>query len=311
MRRPISFLLVACLWATAALAAPKDSQYVVGPGDILQLAVPQVPSLDRQLAVRPDGMILLPMAGEMRASGLTLAQLEDQIVRRLADFNRGVTTVSVSVSEFKSKSIYVLGRVVTPGKYAYADPINLFDLIREAGGFAEDALRTRVKVVHRQGNEEKIEYANVESSLNNGNLDGLPMVRAGDTIIVSKRNGTQEVGADGVQVIGEVRAPSIYALEDVTDMVGMLLLAGGPMETSKLDKVRLVRTDASGVTVSREYNIQAYLERGVASQNPECQAGDTIYVPRKLGTVGRFLRNFSIGLGIVASGIAINNSLNH
>jgi protein involved in polysaccharide export with SLBB domain len=49
----------------------------------------------------------------------------------------------------------VLGRVVTPGKYAYADPINLFDLIREAGGFAEDALRTRVKVVHRQGNERR------------------------------------------------------------------------------------------------------------------------------------------------------------
>ena len=147
--------------------------------------------------------------------------------------------------------------------------------------------------------------------MNGSNLDGLPQVRAGDTVIVSKRNGTQEVGADGVQIIGEVRAPSIYALEDVTDMVGMLLLAGGPMETSKLDKVRLVRTDASGVTVSREYNVQSYLERGVSSQNPECQAGDTIYVPRKLGTVGRFLRNVSIGLGIVASGLAINNAVRH
>ena len=130
---------------------------------------------------------------------------------------------------------------------------------------------------------------------------------ARDTIIVSKRNGTQEVGADGVQIIGEVRSPSIYALEDVTDMVGMLLLAGGPMETSKLDKVRLVRTDASGATTSREFNVQSYLERGVASQNPECQAGDTIYVPRKLGTVGRFLRNISIGLGIAASTLELEH----
>jgi len=309
MRRPISILLVMCLWATAALAGTKDSQYVVGAGDVLQLAVPQVPSLDRQLVVRSDGMIVLPMAGEMRAGGLTLTQLEEQVVRRLADFNRSVTQVSMSVTEFKSRSIYVLGRVVTPGKYAYADPINLFDLIREAGGFAEDALRTRVKVVHRQGNQEKIEYANVESALNGGNIDALPMVRAGDTIIVSKRNGTQEFGADGIQVIGEVRSPSIYALEDVTDLVGMLLLAGGPTETSKLDKVRLVRTDSNGATKSTEYDVEAYLERGVASQNPDCQAGDTIYVPRKLGTVSRFLRNISIGLGIVASGLAINAAL--
>jgi len=309
MRRPISILLVVCLWATAAVAVPKDTQYVVGPGDVLQLAVPQVPSLDRQLVVRSDGMIVLPMAGEMRAGGLTLTQLEEQVVRRLADFNRSVTQVSVSVTEFKSRSIYVLGRVVTPGKYAYADAINLFDLIREAGGFAEDALRTRVKVVHRQGNQEKIEYANVESALNGGSIDALPLVRAGDTVIVSKRNGTQEIGADGIQVIGEVRSPSIYALEDVTDLVGMLLLAGGPTETSKLDKVRLVRTDSNGVTSAREFDVEEYLEHGVASQNPECQAGDTIYVPRKLGTVGRFLRNVSIGLGIVASGLAINAAL--
>jgi protein involved in polysaccharide export with SLBB domain len=292
-------------WATVVSAAAKDGQYVVGAGDVLQLTVPQVSSLDRQITVRPDGMIVLPMAGEMRAGGITLEQLEYQIARRLSDFNRNVGAVSLSVAESKSRSIYVLGRVVTPGKYAFADPIHLFDLIREAGGFAEDALRTRVKVVHRQGDQERIEYANVESALNNGDLDSLPLVRAGDTVIVSKRNGTQEVGADGIQIIGEVRSPSIYALEDVNDLVGMMLLAGGPTESANLDKVRLVRTDTSGRTMSYRVNVEDYLQGGVASQNPEVQAGDTIYVPRKLGTVGRFLRNVSISLGIVLSGFAV------
>ena len=96
MRRPIAILLVALLsWATAAVAGPQDAQYVVGAGDVLQLNVPQVPSLDRQITVRPDGMIVLPMAGEMRAGGQTIEQLQYQIARRLSDFNRNVTSVSV------------------------------------------------------------------------------------------------------------------------------------------------------------------------------------------------------------------------
>lgn len=305
MRRSIRiFLAVMLTWATAVAAQPRDAQYVVGAGDVLQLNVPQVPSLDRQLTVRPDGMIVLPMAGEMRAGGQSIEQLQYQIARRLSDFNRNVTSVSVSVAEFKSRSIYVLGRVVSPGKYAYAEPIGLFDLIREAGGFAEDALRTRIKVVHREGDQERVEYANVEAALNNGNLDALPKVRAGDTVLVSKRNGTWEVGADGIQIIGEVRSPSIYALEDVNDVVGMMLLAGGPTAEAKLDDVRLVRMDANGKSVSHEVDVSKYLTQGIAAQNPEVQPGDTIYVPRK-GNVGRILRNVSISLGIVLSSYAI------
>lgn len=309
MRRSTLTLLAVCLAACAAMATPKDAQYVVGAGDVLQLNVWQVPSLDRQLTVRPDGMLVLPMAGELRAAGSTVQQLEEQIVRRLSDFNRNVTQASLSVVEFKSRSIYVLGRVVTPGKYAYAEPIGLFDLIREAGGFADDALRTRVKVVHRQEGQERVEYANVEGALNNGSIDSLPLVRAGDTVIVSKRNGSLEAGSDGVQVIGEVRSPAIYALEDVDDLVGVLLLAGGPTEMANLDKVRLVRTDASGTTRARTIDLESYLSRGEASQNPQCEPGDTVYVPRKRGYLARSFRIVPLMLGSVATTIGIYRAI--
>jgi len=308
MRRIIPFVLALCI-ASGAAAAAKDSQYLVGIGDVLQLSVWQVPSLDRQLTVRADGMIVLPMAGEMRASGNTLQQLEEQIARRLADFNRNVNQVSLAVTEFKSRSIYVLGRVVSPGKYAYADAINLFDLIREAGGFAEDALRTRVKVVHRQGDMERVEYANVAAALDAGTIDALPMVRSGDTVIVSKRNGALEAGNDGIQIIGEVRSPAMYVLEDVNDLVGVLLMAGGPSDQANLSKVRLVRADADGGTVAREFNVESYLNRGVATQNPRCEPGDTIYVPKKRGTLSRTLRVVPVVLGSIAASLGIYYSV--
>jgi hypothetical protein len=65
-------------------------------------------------------MLVLPMAGEMRAAGLTLQQLEEQVARRLGDYNRNVNQVSFAVTEFKSRSIYVLGRVVSPGRIHFA-----------------------------------------------------------------------------------------------------------------------------------------------------------------------------------------------
>jgi protein involved in polysaccharide export with SLBB domain len=105
-----------------------------------------------------------------------------------------------------------------------------------------------------------------------------------------------------------VRAPSIYALEDVNDLVGMLLLAGGPTEAANMGKVRVVRTDTTGRTLSHEYNVESYLKSGAATQNPECQSGDTIYVPRKIGTWSRVLRNVSLTAGIVLSGFAIYNA---
>jgi protein involved in polysaccharide export with SLBB domain len=311
MRRSIvGWLLAICACAATAVAAPKESAYVVGPGDVLQLSVWQAPNLDRQLTVRADGMVVLPMAGEMRAAGLTLKQLEEQVARRLGDFNRSVTQASVTVAEQTSRSIYVLGRVISPGKYAYADAVNLFDLVREAGGFAEDALKTRVKVVHRQGEQERIEYADVEQALDDGSIDQLPLVRPGDTVIVPKRNGSAEAGSDGVQIVGEVRSPAIYALEDVNDLVGVMLLAGGPTEQANLKRVRLVRSDAKAVTTSTEFNVEDYLKQGNVSQNPTCQPGDTVWVPRKRGAWARSLRIVPLVLGSIASGIGIYYSVN-
>jgi polysaccharide export outer membrane protein len=306
MKRLLSSLALACLLGAGMAAAETgDSQYVIGAGDVLQLNVWQVPSLDRQLEVRADGVVVLPMAGEIRAAGMTVEQLEQQIVKRLRDFNRNVTEVSLSVTEFKSRSIYVLGRVVSPGKYAYADAINLFDLIREAGGFSEDALKSRVKVVHRSAGEETIEYANVELALNTGTLDKLPKVRSGDTVLVPKRTGNSYAGSGGVQLIGAVRSPSIYPIEEIDDLVGILLLAGGPDKDANLKHVKLVRKHPQKGTVAYDVNVQDYLENGSLSQNPECEPGDTIFVPRKTGSFYRTLRTVSLAIGTVASGIGL------
>lgn len=307
-----SAMLFLALSFSIVAADANNTQYKIGVGDVLQLNVWQVPSLDRQIAVRPDGMIVLPMAGELKAEGRTLVELERQIVDRLRDFNRNVSEVSLSVTEYRSRSIYVLGRVVKPGKYSYADEIKLFDLVREAGGFLEDALRSRVKLVHRVGDTETIEYVNVELALNNGTLNQLPSVRAGDTVIIPKRVGSGYAGREGVQLIGEVRSPSIYPLENVNDLVGFMLMAGGPTDQANLKKVRLVRrSQGSAGSTARRIDVTEFLENGVLSSNPKIEAGDTIFVPRRPRSWYRTLRTASLLLGTVGSGLGLYFALNN
>src|SRR5262249_53825776 len=153
--------------------------------------------------------------------------------------------------------------------------------------------------------QEKIEYADVEAALADGSIDKLPKVKAGDTVIVAKRNGSVEGGSDGVQVLGAVRTPAIYALEDVKDLVGVLLLAGGPLDTANLKSVKVVRADDKGNKVAHDFNLSNYFDHGMVKENPNCQSGDTVFVPSKRGPLGSTVRTISIALGTVASSVGL------
>ena len=114
-----------------------------------------------------------------------------------------------------------------------------------------------------------------------------------------------------MQVIGQVRAPAIYPLEEVHDLVGMILTAGGPTDMANLGKVRLVRESPGGGTVATELNVESYLKQGVASQNPSCEPGDTIYVPAKLGNLARGFRIVPLALASIATSIGLYRTLHH
>src|SRR5206468_6943862 len=93
---------------------PKD--FVLGPEDVLEVMVWKNQDLSRQVVIRPDGMISMPLIGDVRANGLTAEQLADRISEKLREFKES-PSVSVSVKEVNSYNVYVLGEVIKPGKY--------------------------------------------------------------------------------------------------------------------------------------------------------------------------------------------------
>jgi len=95
--------------------APSQ-EYRIGPEDVLEIVVWKNADLSKIVTVRPDGMITLPLIGELRAGGLTANEVRDGIKARLERYKE-VPEVSVTVADVRSYNLYILGEVRTPGRY--------------------------------------------------------------------------------------------------------------------------------------------------------------------------------------------------
>lgn len=146
----IAFGLVSC--AEIPMEAIQEanrqvaSEFLLGPEDVVEVTVWRNQDLSRTITVRPDGMISLPLIGDVQASGLTAAQVGEKISKRLAEYKEN-PSVSVSVKEINSYYIYVVGEVTRPGKFALKSYATVLQGISLAGGFTQYASRNRMAVL--------------------------------------------------------------------------------------------------------------------------------------------------------------------
>jgi polysaccharide export outer membrane protein len=130
-------------------SVPND--FLLGPEDVLDVVVWRNQDLSKQVVVRPDGLISLPLIGDVRASGLTAEQLVQRIGERLKEFKES-PSVSVSVREVNSYQIYVLGEVSKPGKYSLKSYTTVLQAIATAGGFTQFASKNKIQVLRNIAN---------------------------------------------------------------------------------------------------------------------------------------------------------------
>lgn len=130
----------------APRATRPRTEYIVGVDDVLNITVWQNPDLDRDAIVRPDGMISLPLVGDVQAEGLTITALDQQITRLLSEYVRG-PEVSISIKKLGGKKVIVLGEVKTPGVHSVAGANTVLEAIAAAGGFADTAVASSVILI--------------------------------------------------------------------------------------------------------------------------------------------------------------------
>jgi polysaccharide export outer membrane protein len=128
-------------------ASPVD--YHLGPDDVVEVLVWKNPDLSREIKVRPDGKISLPLIGDVQAAGLTAEELSAAITQELSVYYKKTPEVATIVKEVNSAFVYMLGEVANQGKIVATNGTTLLQAIALAGGFSEFASRNKIIVRRR------------------------------------------------------------------------------------------------------------------------------------------------------------------
>jgi polysaccharide biosynthesis/export protein len=189
MRVILALILYVSMAATAAFAQSEPLQ----PGDTLQISVWQDPKLNRQVVVGPDGMIAFPLAGHIKAEGITPQSLEGLLRSRLKKNYTGQLDVTVSLAAVNPTEasaskprVYISGEVLKPGPILLKPPINIAQAVALAGGVSPFAASKRIQI-HRIINGVETVLLFDYKAFQAGEPGENILLRNGDVIIVPER----------------------------------------------------------------------------------------------------------------------------
>ena len=181
--RRLFFVLVALLVISPTFAAAQDGGYLLNPGDLLDVAVWKEEEMSRQVLVLPDGTISFPLAGHLKASGLTARQVQDELVKRIKKYI-SEPVVTVSVGGVGGNKIFVIGQVRNPGEFPVSRPTDVMQALSLAGGLTAFGDEDDIKILRREGGKQvalPFDYSDVKRG---ERLDLNIVLRPGDVVVV-------------------------------------------------------------------------------------------------------------------------------
>jgi len=168
---------------SSARVAESGPEYTIEAGDVLQVFVWKEPELTRDVSVRLDGKITVPLIGDIQASGRTPSQLASEVEAALKRYIAS-PQVTLGVLETKNALFYVLGQVTSPGAYPLTGRVTVLQGLALAGGFREFAKTDDIVVIRQRRGGEQVQAVNYDELKNGKNLDQNVVLRPGDTIVV-------------------------------------------------------------------------------------------------------------------------------
>ncbi len=185
--KAFTFVIFSILLANAPVAAAEEDGpgYLIGPEDILEIVVWRNTELSRQVTVRPDGRISLPLIGELGAAGLTPEELREEIVKRLKEYQQSAVVASVIVQDVNSYKVFILGQVQVPGGYTLRSRTTVLQALSLAGGFSQFASKNRIVLIRKRpdGLDDKIQVK-FDDLVYDEESRANEYLRPGDTIFV-------------------------------------------------------------------------------------------------------------------------------
>jgi polysaccharide biosynthesis/export protein len=172
--------------AAAARAAASDAveqEYLVGPGDVLEVVVWKETDLSKDVTVRLDGRITVPLLGDVDAAGRTPQRLAEEIASRLAKFI-ATPQVTVGVTTAGSSRFYVIGMVANSGEYKFTGRTTVVQALALAGGFQQFAKTDSIVIIRRVKGVQTFLPVNYKRLAEARDASQNIFISPGDTILV-------------------------------------------------------------------------------------------------------------------------------
>ena len=280
--------LIALFLLTSIFSVAHANEERVQIGDLIQVNLPGESSLNKGFQVDKRGRITLPEVGALYVAGYSEAQLEQVIKESLEKVYRDLSSASVYIAE-QQILVSVQGYVTSPGEYTLSKSSDVQMAIHAAGGLRSGA---QLNSLFIKRGKDKITF-NYKTFLDTGDESLLPELVSLDTIFVPASplvgNIEQEFdanklanagdSADGrtaIKVFGEVNAPGSFSFKANSDLVDIIMRAGGVTRYASVEQIRVISDNTPKL-----FNLKTYLDSGDISLLPPLTPGTTIFVPKQ------------------------------
>lgn len=197
--RLLALLIVSVVMAGCATNLPdapllpetvqQDSNYIIGPGDELDIFVWRHPELSTEVPVRPDGRISVPLIEDLQAAGKSPGTLGDELEQKFAAFILE-PNVTVIVTDFVgpfNEQIRIVGEATAPRAIPFRQGMTVLDAAIEVGGLTEFAAGNRSVIIRRTGAEEEVYRVRLDDLLRNGDVRANVSLLPGDVLIIPEK----------------------------------------------------------------------------------------------------------------------------
>ena len=250
-------------------------EYIIGPRDLLEIKVFELPEFDHTVRVSEDGSITLPLIGNIQIGGLTKDKAEERLSELLGKYVKKAQ-VSIFIKEYQSSLVAIIGAVEKPGMYELVGRQTLLQMISQAGGFKDTAANEIYVLREGQDGTTASISIDLEDLMINGNQNLNIPIQANDVINVPVDK------LINVYVFGEVRQPGALQVKmsNKITLLQAIAQAGGLSENATKRGVTIKRRDKSGKEINLSVNLNDII-KGKKKDIP-LQEGDVVIVKQSI-----------------------------